>query len=61
MKSLELAVNIERVIRSLENTWTIIKLVWRGRVRAGRGTRMASGDWGEGGAKRARRRVPGTR
>lgn len=25
MKSFELAVNIERVIRSLKNTWTIIK------------------------------------
>ena len=28
MKSFELAVNIERVIRSLKNTWTIIKPPW---------------------------------
>lgn len=28
MKSFELAVNIERVIRSLKNTWTIIKPAW---------------------------------
>lgn len=28
MKSFKLAVNIERVIRSLKNTWTIIKPAW---------------------------------
>lgn len=35
MKSFELAVNIERVIRSLKNTWTIIKLVRRGTMQPG--------------------------
>lgn len=43
MKSFELAVNIERVIRSLKNTWTIIKLGMEGHDAA-----WLCGDGGEG-------------
>lgn len=43
MKSFELAVNIERVIRSLKNTWTIIKLGIEGHDAA-----WLCGDGGEG-------------
>lgn len=53
MKSFELAVNIERVIRSLKNTWTIIKLGMEGHDAA------CLLPWGEG--EEEGRRVGGTR
>ena len=50
MKSFELAVNIERVIRSLKNTWTIIKPPWgQGLQPGGKGaTQKLSAKRGRG-------------
>lgn len=45
MKSFELAANIERVIRSLKNTWTIIKPAWGAGYEGGGGKREGRRWW----------------